>query len=286
MTLEISDSSFDGNIAGVDGGAIDAGGDLHSGSYPSAVILTIERSTISNNEASSRGGGLFVGGSLFTIVSSTFSGNSAAQGGAVFAASSGELLNSTVTDNSSDNDSGALAGSRSQGLAVSPRLTSTIVADQREGPDCKSGVLTNGYNLDSDGTCFRFGLQASDITNGDANLAPLALNPPGTTKTHAVGPDSDAYNKIFSGQNGCGIGDFAADQRGVARPQDYFCEIGAYEFVCATPPCLPPSAVGGTAEIAVRPANSQRTPWFASAVALAAMLVGGIALGATRFRRR
>lgn len=106
-------------------------------------------------------------------------------------------------------------------------LANSIIADQSEGQDCNSWAVTSqGYDLDSDGTCQLSA--AGDISTGIADLLPLALNAPGTTATHALGPTSQALDAIPPGANGCGT-DITTDQRGVARPQGVGCDIGAYE---------------------------------------------------------
>ncbi len=99
------------------------------------------------------------------------------------------------------------------------------------GPDCarpSGSILSDGYNLAGDGTCFL--TQASDLPAGNAGLLPLALNAPGNTPTHALGDSSPALDHIPTGALGCGAA-VAADQRGAARPQPAggACDIGAYE---------------------------------------------------------
>lgn len=69
----------------------------------------------------------------------------------------------------------------------------------------------------------------SDGTNPAALaaiLSPLALNAPGTTRTHALPPGSPA---IDAGGTTC-----SSDQRGVARPQGSACDAGAFEAGAAT----------------------------------------------------
>jgi hypothetical protein len=59
-------------------------------------------------------------------------------------------------------------------------------------------------------------------------IEPLALNPPGTTRTHALLPNSPAVNHIPAGS--CVE---TEDQRGVHRPQGAGCDVGAYELIVA-----------------------------------------------------
>jgi hypothetical protein len=80
-------------------------------------------------------------------------------------------------------------------------------------------IVSNGHNLDGDGTC---GLgEPTDLPGTDPLLGPLADNG-GPSETHALLPGSPA---IDAGPPTCE----ATDQRGVPRPQEAACDIGAYE---------------------------------------------------------
>jgi hypothetical protein len=110
-------------------------------------------------------------------------------------------------------------------------LTSTIVADQAAGPDCSGDPANSqGYNLDSDGTCITDGVN-NDVMDGTPGLDLLALNAPGETRTHALLGGSPALDWIPQGVNGCGVS-YDQDQRGAVRPSPpgNGCDIGAYEF--------------------------------------------------------
>jgi hypothetical protein len=97
------------------------------------------------------------------------------------------------------------------------------VATQAAGADCEGAPVTSqGYNLDSDGTCTS---QPTDITSATPGLDALALNAPGTTATHALLSGSPA---IDAGD--CNGGAITTDQRGVSRPQGAACDIGAFEL--------------------------------------------------------
>jgi hypothetical protein len=51
----------------------------------------------------------------------------------------------------------------------------------------------------------------------------------GPTWTHALLPGSPALQAIPTGENGCGT-TYTQDQRGIARPQWFGCDIGAFEL--------------------------------------------------------
>ena len=95
-------------------------------------------------------------------------------------------------------------------------ISNSIIANNIGGNCDPSYVLdTAGRNLDSDGSCQGFTLTADPL------LEPLADNG-GLTLTHALSPESPAIDQA---QGACP----AADQRGVTRPQSFFCDLGAYE---------------------------------------------------------
>ena len=133
------------------------------------------------------GGGLRNTG-LATISSSTVSGNLfnpliLGFGAGISNAGSLSLSNVTITDNA--NSGGGVGGGAGIHLnGGSVRVRNSIIAAQAVGTDCDSGVTTDGYNIDSDGTC---GLV--DVAGGgtdqpsvaDAGLLPLA----GIRRTYA-----------------------------------------------------------------------------------------------------
>ena len=212
--------------------------------------ITIERSTVADNSAVNNSGGVdntaFSGGATLNVYNSTFSGNSAGfAGGAILAYTGGggaatvNLVNATIHDNLAA--VGALTAWDNGNVAVI-NMENSLVADQTGiTPDCVAitggTFVSNNYNLDSDGTCNL--VQANDIPDGTANLGPLQDNG-GHTQTHALLTGSQA---IDSGNNTtCAAAPINnVDQRGVARPQNTTCDIGAYELVTA----VTPGAAGG-----------------------------------------
>ncbi len=197
------------------------GGGLYNDDGP----VIIDRSTFRNNQAESGGAADNVDGGIL-LVNSTVSNNTATQGGAIRHANSGSIFfHSTVTANSTTTGA-AIASEASSGVA----LFNTIVANQQSGGDClvdnNSEFLSQGNNLDSDGSCaLTF---AGDIASGTANLGPLQDNG-GPTWTHALLPGSAA---IEAGNDEYCSTDIVnnLDQRSTARPQGLHCDIGAYEY--------------------------------------------------------
>jgi hypothetical protein len=213
-----------------------------------ALSLTIVDSAITDNTAEGQGAGVYAGDGLLTIENSTLSGNRTTgkfgYGPAIAVAGSkvtAIVTNSTVSGNLGAKDSGAPAAIFSNGALTLVNTTVTgndgggirrntgtvtlrgsIVANQLAGPDCETpGVVSDGFNLDSDGTC---GLtETGDLPKLDPLLGPLQDNG-GSTPTHALLPDSPALNA--GPDTDCP----PTDQRGIARPHGSACDIGAFEF--------------------------------------------------------
>jgi len=109
-------------------------------------------------------------------------------------------------------------------------LRDTIVSGNvgPEGSDGDCGTpppASLGHNIDGDGTCMLTGTGDQPATN--PGLGPLQDNG-GPTATHAIASGSPPHDAGDAGA--CP----PADQRGVPRPQDAGCDIGAYEsnFPC------------------------------------------------------
>ena len=190
----ISGSTFNGNFGIFQSGAIAV-------YYDCDLILT--NSTISGNEGGLSAGGMSVGG-IATITNSTITNNTAPKAAGIMSSIFGAVY-----------------------------LSNSIVANQAGGNDCVRSSLgnnyptitSNGYNLDSDGTCGFTG--TGDIQFANPLLGLLANNG-GPTMTHAIPAGSPAIN------SGSCVN--ATDQRGVARPPAIGCDIGAYENITVAPP--------------------------------------------------
>ena len=211
---------------------------------------------VRNNATAGPGGGIYhTGGSATTtLTNSTISGNSAATNGGgiaragLFSTMPVELNNVTITGNTADSDgngSGDGGGAYREPNVGTLNFKNTIIAGNADiggqAPDCSggaSGELTSqGYNLIQNTTgCGIIGDTTGNITGQDPLLGPLANNG-GPTETHALTPGSPAIDTgnpaaPGSGGNACE----STDQRGVARPQEVACDIGAYEAEPPPPP--------------------------------------------------
>ncbi|MDF1519776.1 MAG: choice-of-anchor Q domain-containing protein [Brevefilum sp.] len=257
--LTIMNSVIEGNSAVLGGGGV------HNNL---TRILTVKDSTIAYN-SSSIGGGLYNEGQL-TLSGSTLIGNRAegssysSNGGGIYNYGTATVANCTFTQNfatlygSGIYNFGAMTlyNSTLAGNSGSPTLVNTdatgrlnfantIIADTTGSSDClnsNGGVIVSNYhNLVEDGSC---SAGAVNYVSGDPMLAALADNG-GLTLTMALLPGSPAIdagdNTICAASPVDGL-----DQRGVTRPQNEFCDIGAYEQLefDILPHTLPPATVG------------------------------------------
>lgn len=237
-SLTLISSTVDNNTA------LNCGG----GIYSSGATLSVTNSTISSNNASDCGGGLYFNESTtgqFTNATIAFnqvitpevvndgplldffplSSNSA--GGGIYGEATFDSLLDYCLDNYEDfgdllfcflfgGDQGFVG--RSDVAFINTIVSNNTVNEVLS--NCNILMSSLGKNLDDDSSCFN---GATDF-HGDPNLGALADNG-GPTRTHAIGPDSLAFDN-----DACAV---FVDQRGLPRPQGADCDIGAYEFQLA-----------------------------------------------------
>ncbi len=189
VTLTVENCLFKNNQAG-HGGAIRVSG----------ATLTVKNSIFYNNIATSRGGGILLGGDggTLNIYNSTFSANSApvSKGAGVYNLDASGTLN----------------------------LYNNIFAGAVSGSDCylqTGNINDNINNLFEDNSC-NSGTTISGRLSGNPALGTLQDNG-GSIHTLALLPGSPALN---AGNNASCE---ATDARGITRPQSTNCSIGAYE---------------------------------------------------------
>jgi hypothetical protein len=224
------------------GGGIDAEGSLVLQS--SAVSGNLARATSDLHDSSAVGGGigLVKASAANRIVNSTITLNAArafgstvtvgtvadAEGGAVYAAlASFTLTNATVARNTISAQ-GVILFVRGGGVVNSTatiELRGTILAGNTapDGRDCGGPVTSLGYNLVGSTSGCTFAGMGSDKQNRPAKLGTFG-NHGGKTKTIALAKGSPALNAIP--KSACTV---RTDQRGVKRPKEKRCEIGAFE---------------------------------------------------------
>ena len=221
--LDISESTFTRNRGTI--GAI-----LSSGSVGPTRIA---KSIIANNIGESGPGGIAnYSNSAMTLINCTISGNHGSgtqfshPGAGVYNGATMRVLNSTITGNQGDID--AVGGINSDFGSLSIR-NSIIARNTAPGtPDCGS-ITSLTYSLIGNTTGCTVPAGVGNLLNVNPMLGPLANNG-GPTQTRAlltgsVALDSASPAPVGSGGNSCE----KIDQRGVARPQNGRCDMGAYE---------------------------------------------------------
>lgn len=224
-----------------------ATGDDAGGGLLNKGICSIRDSTIHNNYAN-EGGGIFNDSqSALQVSSSTINGNSSQSGGGLMNYGSGNLINTTLSNNSASGENLLLGGAIQNweqlqivqctiaensatggGGGISNdgtvSMVNTIVSGN-VGGNCHStdDIVSQGHNLDSDNTCGLTTLQ-TDLRNIDPRLGPLQDNG-GLTKTYGLNQGSPAIDA------GKYLMNITADQRGISRPQRKAYDIGAFEAV-------------------------------------------------------
>ena len=175
----------------------------------------ISRSTISQNRAVG-GGGAFVGPSVsFSIGNATVSRNVAVRGGGIRAIGAITFFFASVVANGADVGGGVLLSSTSESSTANSVFARNEASDR--GPLCVRPHSSDGRNVADVRGC---GLTASDDVAGvDPRVGTLRQNG-GPTPTHALKTDSPAVGR--------GTGCDPTDQRGAPRSD---CDSGAYELV-------------------------------------------------------
>ncbi|NJL48744.1 MAG: hypothetical protein HC929_16260, partial [Leptolyngbyaceae cyanobacterium SM2_5_2] len=233
-TLNLQNSTVSHNVAGDDGGGIRNDGSL------SVLNSTLHHNAAqSASSATSGGGGLINAiGATATITNSTFSTNTALNGGAIRNDGTLTLGNSTITNNTATGDVGGLGNSFNP-LTGAPigraTLQNSIIAGNIDAriapynlPDIGGGTNSftdNGNNLIGAVDAFNSSINPTTQTGTAANplnplLAPLG-DYGGSTLTHALLPGSRAIDAGHSS------GAPATDQRGINRGG--IVDIGAFE---------------------------------------------------------
>ncbi len=259
-TLNITDSKL--TIIGPAGGiTIDGGGVRRIMSVVSGINLTLQNLTLTGGFDAGGGGGISVAGSNLTITGCTFSDNhvNADIGGAILAFGMGAVVitNSTFVGNlasfggaiydggatgasltiTNSTFSGNYASTAGADLASKPgaSLRGTIFADAGSGGHCSLGSLTDaGYNISDDDSCGFSGTSVNNSTTLFLDPGGLANNG-GPTETIALPPISQAVDFIpvadcIDQSTGFAL---TTDQRGMPRPDagnPNFCDAGAYEL--------------------------------------------------------
>jgi hypothetical protein len=207
-TLDVTDSAgltIDGRGANI---TVSGGGSVRVFSVGSGATLDLRNLAVAGGNTNGEGGGIFNAGTL-TVTNSTFSGNTASAGDAIY----------------------------NGGLTSNVALRNTIVASPRNNNCGGAPPTDNGGNLDDGATC-RFTAPTSKSST-PAGLDPAGLKDNGgPTETIALcsGVDTPAGCTGPSAAIDAAVNcpPPATDQRGVSRPQGSACDIGSFELQGST----------------------------------------------------
>lgn len=254
ITLTLNGLTFQNGQTTGSGGAIN---------NQMGAALTVTNSTFLGNGAARFGGAIFNGGGMLTVTNSTFSGNQVtgaggySAGGAIFNSNAGSAsITSTTFTGNTANPAPSRSVTQTFGGAIATvhdgartfTLTNTLIAGNTggncQGPDLASTqnpFTSGGHNLIGANSAFSFtecsGPDFTGLTNAANNdqvgtsAAPInpllgtLANYGGKTQTIPLLPGSPA---IDAGGAACPSG-VTADQRGIARPVNGVCDIGAFE---------------------------------------------------------
>lgn len=194
------------------------------GGIYSNTALSITNSTIQSN-SSVYGGGVLITSGTFSATNVTIANNTVGivtGGGFAIESGTATLNNVTVSGNVAELEGGGLSQTSSSTLSIQNSIIAGNLGNST--PDC-SGIITSlDYNLIQDVTSLcTFTPEAHDITGVDPNLGPLQDNG-GPVTTMALPFDSVS---IDAGNNSTCA---STDARGVTRPQETNCDMGAFEL--------------------------------------------------------
>jgi predicted outer membrane repeat protein len=213
--------------------------------FGTAVVVA---STFSGNSASDatdgKGGAIANEGDSLSVTSSTFVGNSAVFGAAIYSESDLTVTNSTFSGNNGSNGGGSIY-QVSGGTAVLQFLTivgnsapfgaglyndgnatmivgGSIDANNSTG-NCDGVISSSGYNLSDDGGCGATFTGPGDVINTPLPMQALGNNG-GPTQTRLPQAGNPAIDHVPV--SACSP---LVDQRGAARPFGSACDSGAVE---------------------------------------------------------
>jgi hypothetical protein len=232
------------------GGTPGAGGlAAGAGLLTNATSTTIEQSTIDANTATAPSGSVATGGAFdvrqpTTIVNSTLNGNSAlaqsgaksAKGGAIYAEGATFLSADTIDGNRGDT-AGAniftIAPVRSQATAVVLPADGGINCESQGNGNFADGKLPGGNFEDDPAASCGFAPGLGDTVGGPPLLTPLSNNG-GPTLTMLPQP----HSPLLGAGRGCldpaQSAPLHVDQRGLPRPSDVACDVGAVQIQAPT----------------------------------------------------
>jgi subtilisin len=218
--------------------------------YNADAAVVLKNSLVANNTSNNRGGIQNQGGAStnLTIINSTFFNNTAGTGlgGAMRNFNTVTIINSTFVNNTSADAQISNSGGN---ITIQNSVFRSSVRD------IASTVAVNSldYNIINNlGATTITGTTTNNVVNTDPNVQQVLTNNGGQTDTILPNAGSLVLDKIPAANN-CNTNNavLATDQRGVARPVNSLCDIGAVEvdvaLVTATATFTPSNTPTATA---------------------------------------
>ena len=239
-TLSIERSTFWGNVSDGSGGALQTG-------YQTNANTTSSQSAFFWNQAVLYGGAIYNQNGTMSLVNSTLSENITQESGGGLTSFLGPttLIYVTAVNNPGGNLN-QLAEAGNNDARQTINLNHTAVAGGADNclitgspaPDPLPYFFSQNNNLASDDSCILYLTAANDINTTPAMLNLLADNG-GVTLTHLPEVGSPLVDAVPCQP------DHLIDQRGITRPQNGLCDIGAVEVATeATGPTPTPLPTG------------------------------------------
>jgi predicted outer membrane repeat protein len=210
-SVKLYKTLIENNVAGVSGGGVY--GDV-----------TSDNATIKNNSAVF-GGGIYIVYEGSNITNTLITKNSASlEGGGIYInRHAGIINNTTITENTAPEHSGVAADFTTPNTLD---ITNSILANNTGNNDCYGKVRSYSNSLIEYSQCESLTAGEPIITRVDPKLSIHTFGFPG-------------YIPLMSGSPAINTGKPATcatkDQRGLSRPQQGICDIGAYEYAVPGP---------------------------------------------------
>lgn len=190
--------------------------------------VSVESSTISRNNSSDSGGGIYRdGGSTMTLSNTTISTNTTTDGGAIYQVSGTTAITfSTIFGNTASSSGGGINNSGNVTIGNSILAGNTALSGANVSNNDSDDIESTGYNIfgSMTGTTIAGDLLTTQIGVDASIVLDLSLlNNGGLTETHTLIANSPALNAA--------LGEAApTDQRGQSRPGFGAADIGAVEI--------------------------------------------------------
>jgi predicted outer membrane repeat protein len=189
--------------------------------------LSVTGSTFEFNSALFKGDEIHNAQGSLNVANSTF--NDAGLSGAIFNNAGSAVVAYSTFANSK--------GPEIVDILGNVTLQGTILATAFGSGNCAgAGFIDGGYNLETQNSC-GFKAANNSLINSNPQLGIFGKNG-GLTSTFALPTSSPAVDQIPPGTLSCGMSGTAGaiDQRGVPRPQNVKCDMGAVEHLFANLP--------------------------------------------------